>query len=215
MRTTRHRLRSQRPESAPCQYGDVQRVRARSGSRHASHFSHRYIPPSVRQGPDCPQPQCGSEPEDSPPPLARKPARICAVGNAPRKPPRAAILLPLAGDQLVKAPEDRLGQTATGIVFIESQQRLPVQRGGVTLVNDSAPSRPGRSRNTSRIGLTQPQHRKLRASQRRCSQQTSSATEVQSDYPTLPRRDHDHGCLPSQVRGLPSRRGELAALKGS
>jgi hypothetical protein len=99
--------------------------------------------------------------------------------------------------------------------IVMGQQRLPVQRGSVTLVNVPALGRAGRDSSTNPTGLTQSQHQKPRASRRRCRQQTPWATEVRSDYLhvttseiTTPigdsealtpdrHRAHDEGSLPS------------------
>ena len=81
--------------------------------------------------------------------------------------------------------DDMLGQRW----IAASQQRLPVQPSGVTAVKAGVPgaSRAGRGKGANRAGLTRSQHRKLRASRRRRSQQAPSATEVRSGNPTLPR----------------------------
>jgi hypothetical protein len=66
------------------------------------------------------------------------------------------------------------------------QQRLSVERDCITLVDLLAAGRADRGRSMNRTGLTPTKHQKLRASRRRCSQQALSATEVRSDYLTLP-----------------------------
>ena len=90
---------------------------------------------------------------------------------------------------------DRLGQSRV----IDTPQRLPVKRDGVTLVKVPAARRRGRGRSTSLTGLTQSQHRMLRTSQRRCSQQAPIATEVWSDYLTLTRARSRPRASPCQL----------------
>jgi hypothetical protein len=111
------------------------------------------------------------------------------------------------GGKLLTAPEGRLCQAMTCIGFAaplrreeralidedvtddmlgqgpiaQSQHRLPVQAGGVTIVNVSVPAAIRASHGTNRGGLTEYPHRKLRPSRRRGDQYTPSATEVQSD----------------------------------
>src|ERR1700693_293386 len=77
--------------------------------------------------------------------------------------------------------DDLLGQCRV----VESKQRLPVQHGSVTLVDVLAASRAGRSRSTKRARLAQTQHQK--APSVSAALQSPSATEVRSNYLTLPR----------------------------
>ena len=83
--------------------------------------------------------------------------------------------------------DDLLGQLS----IVESQQRLPVQPGGVAVIDMRVPV-------TGRIcpigreaGISECRHRKLPASRRRYGQEALSATEVRSNYLTLARRDND------------------------
>jgi hypothetical protein len=51
----------------------------------------------------------------------------------------------------------------------EHQERLPVQRDGMMLVDGLAAGPAGRGKGTGRSGFAQSQHRKLRRSRRRCA----------------------------------------------
>src|SRR6478736_2498152 len=133
------------------------------------------------------------------------------------------------GGQLTETPEDQLGQAISCLVFaalrhrgqrafidegvtgdlpgrrraVEIQQRLPVQRDGMTLVDLLAAGRAARGRTANRTDLTQTKHQEPRASRRHCGQQTPSATEVRSDYLTLPRVETTTTRVPDQ---MPARR---------
>ena len=137
------------------------------------------------------------------------------------------------GGQLAETPDGRLCQATSCIVFAALrhrsqrafidedvacdmpgrrgvagiQQRLPVQRDGIMPVDLLAAGRAYAGGTTSRTGLTQTRHPELRASQRRCNQQAPSATEVRSDYLTLPRArprprasTDQAPCLPARIR---------------
>jgi hypothetical protein len=128
--------------------------------------------------------------------LAQYAARIYAAGNAQGRLLRRAAVLPTrVSGQLLAAAKDRLGQAVTCLVFgvllsrdqralidngitddifgqrriSEHQQRLPVQRGGMMLVDDLSAGAAGRGKGTNRAGFAQSQHRKLRTSRRRCA----------------------------------------------
>src|SRR5579859_1535392 len=141
--------------------------------------------PQYGAGLDVPEAAAEHEPERTPLLLAQYPARIYAADNAQGRPLRAAAVLPRgASGQLLTPPEYRPSQAVTCLAFavllsrdqraliddditddalsqrrvVKHQQRLTVQRAGMTLVDSLSAGPAGRGRDASRAGLPQSQH---------------------------------------------------------
>jgi hypothetical protein len=145
------------------------------------------------------------------------------------------------GGQLAETPDGRLCQATSCIVFAALrnrsqrafidedvtsdmlgrrgvagiQQRLPVQRDGIMPVDLLAAGRTYAGGTTNRTGLTQTRHLELRASRRRCSQQAPLATEVRSDYLTLPRVRPRPRASTDQGKSSPARRRTIVTRQRS